>query len=53
MISAPIPSGAAAWIVARLSYLPAYVLGGIYVRAALWGIGVIGLLMMLVRLASA
>jgi uncharacterized MAPEG superfamily protein len=32
-------------------YLPIYVMGVIYVRTALWGVAVIGLLMMLVRLA--
>jgi uncharacterized MAPEG superfamily protein len=31
-------------------YLPIYVMGVIYVRTALWGVAVIGLLMMLVRL---
>ena len=45
--------GATVWVVARLLYLPAYVLGWIYLRTALWGIGLIGLLMMLVRLAGA
>ena len=45
--------GATVWVVARLLYLPAYVLGWIYVRTALWGIGLVGLLMMLVRLAGA
>jgi uncharacterized MAPEG superfamily protein len=45
--------GATVWVIARLLYLPAYVLGWIYVRTALWGIGLIGLLMMLVRLAAA
>jgi len=44
--------GAAVWVIARLIYLPAYVLGWIYVRTALWGISLIGLLMMLFRLAS-
>jgi uncharacterized MAPEG superfamily protein len=43
--------GAWIWVVARLVYLPAYVLGWIYVRTALWAIGLIGLLMMLVQLA--
>ena len=41
----------AIWVIARLVYLPAYVLGWIYVRTALWAIGLIGLLMMLVQLA--
>ena len=45
--------GAWIWVIARLVYLPAYVLGWIYVRTALWAIGLIGLLMMLVRLAGA
>ncbi|MGA2491758.1 MAG: MAPEG family protein [Roseiarcus sp.] len=45
--------GAAVWVIARLIYLPAYVLGWIYVRTALWGISLIGLVMMLFRLASA
>ena len=45
--------GATVWVVARLLYLPAYVLGWIYVRTALWGIGLVGLVMMLVRLAGA
>jgi uncharacterized MAPEG superfamily protein len=42
--------GATIWIVARILYLPIYVMGVIYVRTALWGVAVIGLLMMLVRL---
>jgi uncharacterized MAPEG superfamily protein len=45
--------GATVWVVARLLYLPAYVFGWIYVRTALWGIGLVGLVMMLVRLAGA
>ncbi len=45
--------GATVWVAARLLYLPAYVLGWIYVRTALWGIGLLGLLMMLARLAWA
>ena len=44
--------GATIWIVARILYLPTYVLGIPYVRTALWGISVIGLLMMLARLAQ-
>ena len=43
--------GATIWIVARILYLPIYVMGVIYVRTALWGVAVIGVLMMLVRLA--
>jgi uncharacterized MAPEG superfamily protein len=45
--------GATVWVVARLLYLPAYMFGWIYVRTAFWGIGLLGLLMMLVRLAGA
>ncbi len=43
-------AGATIWILARIVYLPIYVLGVVYVRTALWAISVIGLLMMLVRL---
>ena len=43
--------GATIWIVARILYLPIYVMGVIYVRTALWGVAVIGVLMMLVRRA--
>jgi uncharacterized MAPEG superfamily protein len=43
--------GATIWLIARILYLPAYLFGVTYVRTALWGISVIGLLMMLARLA--
>ena len=43
--------GATIWIVARILHFPIYTMGVIYVRTALWGVSVIGLLMMLVRLA--
>ena len=43
--------GATIWILARIIYLPVYIVGVIYVRTALWAISVIGLLMMLYRLA--
>ena len=43
--------GATIWIVARILYFPIYMMGVIYVRTALWSASVIGLLMMLVRLA--
>jgi uncharacterized MAPEG superfamily protein len=46
-------TGATIWILARILYLPIYVMGVVYVRTALWGISVIGLLMMLARLAFA
>ena len=42
--------GATIWILARIIYLPIYLMGVIYVRTALWAISVIGLLMMLYRL---
>ena len=42
--------GATVWILARIVYLPIYLMGVIYVRTALWAISVIGLLMMLARL---
>ena len=42
--------GATIWIIARIIYLPIYLMGVIYVRTALWAISVIGLLMMLYRL---
>jgi len=42
--------GATIWIIARILYLPSYVMGITYLRTALWGISVIGVLMMLARL---
>ena len=45
--------GATIWIIVRILYLPVYVMGIIYVRTALWGISIIGLLMMLGRLMAA
>ena len=44
--------GATIWILARIVYLPIYLLGIIYVRTAVWVISIIGLLMMFVRLAG-
>ena len=44
--------GATIWIIARIIYLPMYMMGVKYVRTAFWLIGVIGLLMMLWRLAG-
>jgi len=43
--------GATLWIIGRVVYLPIYVLGINYVRTAAWGVSIIGLLMMLWRLA--
>jgi uncharacterized MAPEG superfamily protein len=42
--------GATIWILARIAYLPIYVLGIIYVRTLVWGISIIGLVMMIGRL---
>ena len=44
--------GATIWIVARIIYLPLYMMGIKYVRTACWGVGVVGVLMMLARLAG-
>ena len=44
--------GATIWILARILYFPIYLMGTLYVRTALWGISVVGLLMMLGRLAG-
>jgi uncharacterized MAPEG superfamily protein len=44
--------GATIWIIARIAYLPIYMIGTKYVRTACWFISVIGLLMMLARLAG-
>jgi uncharacterized MAPEG superfamily protein len=42
--------GATIWILARIVYLPIYVLGIIYVRTLVWVISIVGLVMMLARL---
>lgn len=44
--------GATIWIIARIAYLPIYMIGTKYVRTACWAAGLIGLLMMLGRLAG-
>jgi uncharacterized MAPEG superfamily protein len=44
--------GAVVWIVARIVYLPIYLVGIPLVRTAVWTISIIGLLMMLARLAG-
>ena len=44
--------GATIWILARIAYLPIYLMGTKYVRTGCWLVGVIGLLMMLARLAG-
>ena len=42
--------GATIWILARIVYIPIYMFDLVYVRTAVWGISIIGLLMMLWRL---
>ena len=44
--------GATLWIVGRIVYLPIYLLGINYVRTVAWLVAIIGLLMMLWRLAG-
>ncbi len=44
--------GATIWILARIVYLPVYLMGTLYVRTGLWVISLIGLLMMLGRVAG-
>ena len=44
--------GATIWILARIAYLPVYLIGTMYVRTGLWVISLIGLLMMLARVAG-
>ncbi len=41
------------WIVARVAYLPLYLFGVIYVRSLAWGVGLLAIVMMLIRLAFA
>jgi len=42
--------GAAVFFWARVVYLPVYLLGVTYLRSAIWGVGVVGLGMMLMAL---
>jgi uncharacterized MAPEG superfamily protein len=42
--------GATIWILARIVYLPIYVFGIIYVRTLVWGISIVGLVVMFGRL---
>ena len=44
--------GATVWILGRIVYLPIYLMGVVFVRTAAWGVSIIGLLMMLARLAG-
>ena len=43
--------GATLWIVARILYIPLYLLGVPYLRSLAWGASLIGLIMMLRQLA--
>lgn len=43
-------AGAAVFFWARVVYLPVYLLGVTYLRSAIWGVGVVGLGMMLMAL---
>jgi uncharacterized MAPEG superfamily protein len=44
--------GATVWIIGRIAYLPVYLAGIVYLRTAAWAISIVGLLMMLARLAG-
>jgi uncharacterized MAPEG superfamily protein len=44
--------GATLWILARIVYIPLYVLGIPYARSICWAVSIVGLLMMLARLAG-
>jgi uncharacterized MAPEG superfamily protein len=38
------------WILARILYLPLYLFGVVYLRSLVWGVSIVAILMMLVRL---
>ncbi len=40
------------WIIARIVYLPLYLFNVIYARSIVWGVSLVAILMMLVRLAG-
>lgn len=40
------------WILARIVYLPLYLFNVIYVRSIVWGVSLVALMIMLIRLAS-
>jgi len=44
--------GATIWILARIVYIPLYLFGVVYARTLVWGISIVGLLMMLSRLVG-
>jgi uncharacterized MAPEG superfamily protein len=45
--------GATIWVLARMIYIPVYLFGVMYVRTLVWGISIVGLVMMLSRLVTA
>lgn len=45
-------TGAWLWLVARVVYVPLYVLGVPWLRSVVWAIGLIGLVLMVVRLLA-
>ena len=45
--------GATIWILARIVYIPLYLFDVVYGRTAIWAISIVGLVMMLTRLAFA
>ena len=44
--------GATIWIIGRIAYLPLYLTGVVYFRTAAWALSLVGLLMMLARVAG-
>jgi uncharacterized MAPEG superfamily protein len=44
--------GATVWLIGRIAYLPIYLAGIAYLRTAVWAVSIVGLLMMLARLAG-
>ncbi len=44
--------GATLWIIGRVAYLPIYLSGVPYIRTAAWALSIVGLMMMLARLAG-
>lgn len=45
-------TGALVWIIARVAYIPLYMLGIPYIRSLVWVGSIVGLLMMLIELLS-
>ena len=44
--------GATIWLIGRVAYLPLYLTGVVYLRTAAWAVSLVGLLMMLARVAG-